>query len=43
MNIKKNKFIIFWSSRAHFFSKKERNSVIKIIDRADKLTQGVFG
>lgn len=40
--MKKNKFIIPWSSRAHFFSKKEINSVIKIIDRADKLTQGIW-
>ena len=34
------KFKIPWSPRSHFFSSKEKNEIIKILDKSDCLTQG---
>ncbi len=36
------KFKIPWSSRSHFFTQKEKNAVIKVLDKADSLTQGIW-
>ncbi len=36
------KFKIPWSPRSHFFSSKEKNGLIKILDRSNCLTQGVW-
>ena len=38
--MKKENFIIPWSPRSHYYSKKERASVLDIIDNADILSQG---
>ena len=34
------KFKIPWSARSHFFSIKEKNQIIKILNKSDKLSQG---
>ncbi len=36
------KFKIPWSSRSHFFLEKEKKAVMKILDKSDVLTQGMW-
>ena len=36
------KFKIPWSPRSHFFSSKEKNGLIKILDKSESLTQGIW-
>ena len=34
------KFKIPWSARSHFFSAKEKNGILKILNKSDSLSQG---
>lgn len=40
--MKTEKFIVPWSSRSHFFTNKEISQIIKVLNNADVLSQGIW-